>query len=282
MSVAARRIWVWAYLIGVLLACLAIGFPTDALRAHVAHRLSAGLPGVSVSIEGIRPALPPGAELQGVGVYRAGAPLLMLERLRVTPELLSLIGEATLYRFQGSVAGGEISGSAQGQAAKEQRGAVRMQAQWSGVLLQRLPALQGIHGSRVSGRMEGSLALSDQGSLTGKLRVVDSQVELARPLFDHKNFNFRSFDADLSLQNRTIVVRNGRLRGNEMDAELSGTVLLDPPAGSAALNISGRVTPHHAFMARLEGSLPAGLMRRRTAIPFKISGPLDSPALSFN
>lgn len=282
MSAATRRIWVWAYLIGVLLVCLVIGFPSDALRAHVAHRLSAGLPGVTVSIEGIRPVLPPGVELQDVGVYRAGAPLLMLDRLRVAPELLSLIGRATQYRFQGSVAGGEINGSAQEQAPKEQRGAVRMQAQWTGVLLQRLPALQGIHGSRVSGRMEGSLTLNDQGSLTGKLRVADSQVELARPLFDLKGFSFRTFDADLSLQNRTIVVRNGRLRGNEMDAELSGTVLLDPSAGAGALNISGRITPHHAFMARLEGSLPAGLMRRRTAIPFKINGPLDSPGLSFN
>jgi type II secretion system protein N len=281
MSASARRFWIGAYLLGVLLVSLAVGFPSEALRAHIAHRLSASLPGVAVSIEGIRPALPPGAELQGVIVSRAGAPLLRLDRLRITPELLSLVREATHYRIQAAAAGGEINGSAQVEAQKEQLG-VRMQLQWAGVLLQNLPALQGIHGSRVSGRMEGNLTLNDQGSLTGKLRVVDSQVELARPLFDQKSFGFRTFDADLSLQNRTLVLRNGRLRGNEMDAELSGTVLLDPSAGAGALNLSGRVTPHHAFMARVEGSLPAGLMRRRAAISLKISGPLDSPAVSFN
>lgn len=281
MSAAARRFWIGAYLLGVLLVSLAVGFPSEALRAHIAHRLSAGLPGVTVSIEGIRPALPPGAELQGVSVSRAGAPLLRLDRLRVTPELLSLVREATHYRIQGAAAGGEINGSAQVEAQKEQRG-VRMQLQWAGVLLQNLPALQGIHGSRVSGRMEGNLTLNDQGSLTGKLRVVDSRVELDRPLFDQKSFGFRTFDADLSLQNRTLVLRNGRLRGNEMDAELSGTVLLDPSSGAGALNLSGRITPHHAFMARVEGSLPAGLMRRRTAISLKISGTMDSPAVSFN
>lgn len=281
MSAAARRFWIGAYLLGVLLVSLVVGFPSETLRAYVAHRLSAVLPGVSVTIEGVRPALPPGAELQGVNVHRAGAPLLMLERLRVTPELLSLVRKVTHYRLQGAAAGGEISGSAQVEAQKEQRG-MRLQLQWAGLLLQELPALQGVHGSRLSGRMEGNLTLNEQGSLTGKLRVADGQVELARPFFEQKRFSFRTFDADLSIQNRMLLVRNGRLKGNEMDLELSGTVLLDPPAGAGALNLSGRVTPHHAFMAKLEGNLPAGLMRRRTAIPFKISGPLDSPGVSFN
>jgi type II secretion system protein N len=282
MSAATRQVWVGAYLLAVLLVCLYLGFPSEALRAHVAHRLSADLPGLTVAIQGIRPTLlPPGVELQGARVSRAGAPLVVLERLQITPELLSLVREATNYRFQGSAAEGDISGTARVEAGKEQRG-VRVQAQWAGVLLQKLPALQDIHGSRISGRMEGTLAVNDQGSLTGKLRVFDSQVELARPLFEQKTFSFKTLDADLTLQNQTLVLRNGRLRGNEMDAELSGTLALNPSAGAGALNLSGRATPHHAFMAKVEGSLPSGLMRRRAGISFRISGPLDAPGVSFN
>lgn len=281
MSAAARRFWVGAYLLAVLLVCLVLGFPSEALRAHVANRLSAGLPGLTVSIQEIRPALPPGAELRGVSVSRMGTPLLVLDRLKINPELLSLVREVTRYRFEGATAEGEISGTAQVDAGKEPHG-VRMQAQWAGVLLQKLPLLQEIHGSRVSGRMEGSLAVNDQGNLTGKLRAVDSQVELARPLFEQKTFSFKSFDADLTLQNQTLLLRNGRLRGNELDADLSGTIALGASEGAGTLNLSGRVTPHHAFMAKVEGSLPANLLRRRSAISFKINGPLKAPGVSFN
>jgi hypothetical protein len=35
-------------------------------------------------------------------------------------------------------------------------------------------------------------------------------------------------------------------------------------------------------MAKAEGSLPAGLLRRRAAIPFRVSGPLDAPGFSLN
>ncbi len=281
MSTAARRVWIGAYLLAVLLVCLVIGFPSEKLRAHVAQRLSAGLPGLSVAIREIRPTLPPGADLQGVSVSRAGDPLVVLDRLRITPDLLSLIRDVTQYRFQGSAAEGEISGTARVETRKGRSG-LSMQAQWAGVLLQKLPILQGFQGSRVSGHMEGSLAINDQGSLTGKLRVVDSQVELARPLFDQKTFSFKTLDADLSLQNRTLLLRNGRLRGNEMDADVSGTIALSPSSGAGTLNLSGRATPHHAFLAKMEGSLPPNLLRRRAAISFKISGPLGSPGISFN
>ncbi len=281
MSVAAKRTWIAAYLVGVLAVSLYIGFPSEPLRAHVAYRLAAGVPGLSVAVSGLRPALPPGLELTGVSVSRTGVDLVRMERLRIAPELLSLVREITRYRFEGSVAEGEISGTAEVPAQRELP-LVSLQAQWTDVRLERLPALREIYGSRLSGRLEGSLAFSGEGALTGKVRVADGQVELGRPLFDQKSFSFRTVDADVSLQNRTLLLRNGRLRGSELDAEISGTLDLGPPAGAGALNLTGRISPHHAFMAKLEGSLPAALMRRRAAIPFKVTGPLGAPAVSLN
>jgi hypothetical protein len=107
-------------------------------------------------------------------------------------------------------------------------------------------------------------------------------VELASPVFDQSSFTFRTVEADITLQNRNLLLRNGRLRGNELDAEISGTVGLNQPQGAGALNLSGRVTPHAAFMAKAEGSLPANLLRRRAAIPFRVSGSLEAPGFSLN
>jgi type II secretion system protein N len=271
MSAAARRIWIAAYLAGVLAVCLYFGFPSEALRAHAANRLAAGAPGLFVSIDEVRPVLPPGLELTGVNFSHAGADLVRLDRLRVAPELLTLMRKPTRYRFSGSAATGEIHGTAE-IASQSERPLTDLQAQWSGVLLQQLPAVQNAYGSRISGRLEGSLSGSEEGGL----------VELARPLFEQTAFSFKTVDAEVGLHNRTLQLRNGRLRGAEVDAELSGTLTLGPSPGTGTLNLNGRISPHHAFLARMQGALPAALMRRRTAIPFKVTGPLAAPAVALN
>jgi type II secretion system protein N len=157
-----------------------------------------------------------------------------------------------------------------------------MNARIGGIQLQQIPGLRGLYGSSLSGSLDGNLSANEAGTLTGKLTITDGQIELAAPILDQSRFTFRTVDADLTMQNRSLLLRNGRLKGNELDAEIAGSIALDRPPGANALNLSGRVTPHHAFLARAEGSIPAGLLRRRAGIPFRISGPLDAPGFSLN
>jgi type II secretion system protein N len=207
--------------------------------------------------------------------------LAAFEQLRIQPELLSLFQARTGYTFSGSLGGGEISGRAEidsaGSAPK-----TSLQARIGGILLQQVPGLRSLYGSSLSGRLDGHLSTSEAGALNGKFTITDAQVELAAPLLDQSRFTFRTVDAELTLQNRSLLLRNGRLKGNEVDADVSGSIALDPPPGANALNLSGRVTPQHAFMARAAGSIPAGLLRRRAGIPFRVSGPLEAPGFSLN
>jgi type II secretion system protein N len=263
------------------LVFLYIGFPSEALRAHVTHSLSAGLPGLSVAIGDMRPALPAGIVLKGVRVYHANVPLAVIDQLRIHPDLFSLWQAKTHYDFDGTVGDGQIAGTAETDTAGGRR-RVSLNARLAGVLLQKLPATQSLFGNKLAGRLDGTLGVNDAGTLTGKLAVSEGRVELATPLFDQNAFSFRTAEADLSLQNRTVMVRNGRMKGTDMDAEVSGTIALDVAQGKNALNLSGRVTPHPAFMAKVEGSLPPALLRRRTGISFKVNGALNAPGLSFN
>jgi hypothetical protein len=68
-------------------------------------------------------------------------------------------------------------------------------------------------------------------------------------------------------------LRNGRLRGNELDAEISGTVALDQPQAAGALNLSGRRL-RTRLLARRKAACSANLLRRRAAIPFRVIGSL--------
>lgn len=282
MTAALRRtLLMILYIVVVGAVFLYIEFPSEALRAYAGQRLSACLPGLSVGIGAVRPSLTAGLVLADVRISHAQKPVAVLDRVSIQPELLSLLQARTGYAFSASLGGGEITGRAEvedaGPAPK-----LSMNARIGGILIQQLEGLRGIYGSRLSGRLDGHLHATEAGALNGKLTITDGQIELAAPVLAQSRFTFRTVDADLTLQNRNLLLRNGRLKGNELDAEVSGTIALDQPQAAGAMNLTGRVTPHHAFLARAEGSVPPGLLRRRAAIPFRISGPLDAPGFSLN
>jgi type II secretion system protein N len=281
LTLTTRRVLLAAYLVAVVLVFLYVGFPSEALRTHVAYRLSASLPGLTLAVAEVQPSFPAGIALKGVRISHADKPIAVIDRVRIQSELPSLLQSKTRYGFDGTIGSGDITGRAEVDSTGP-RPKVSLNARIGGVLLQQLPGLAGLYGSRLAGRLDGTLVVNEAGALTGKLTVTDGQVELASPVLDQKNFTFRTMDADITLQNRSLLLRNGRLKGNELDAEISGTIALDQPQGPGSLNLSGRVTPHAAFMAKAEGSLPANLLRRRAAIPFRVSGPLDSPGFSLH
>jgi type II secretion system protein N len=276
-----QNILLAAYVILATAVFLYIGFPSEALREHAARRLSTSLPGLGVSVAGMQPSLPAGFTLRGVRIAYADQPLAVLDRLRVQPEWMSLFQPKTVYAFEGSAGSGGISGRAEidseGAAPK-----TSVNGRINGVLLQQLPGLQNIYGSRLSGRLEGSFSVNEAGVLAGKLTMAEAQLELARPILELKNFTFRTADADITFQNRTLSVRNGRLKGNELDAEVAGTIVLGAAPGTGTLSLNGKITPHPAFVARAEGVLGASLLRRRTGIPFRVTGPLNAPGAALN
>jgi type II secretion system protein N len=281
MTPIARRALLALYLTAVTAVFLVLGFPSEALRQHAARRLSAALPGLTVTVAGVQPAFPAALELTGVRIAQADRPLAAVDQLTVRPELLSLLQDKSVYRFEGSAGGGDLSGRAEVDSAGSGP-RVRMNAQVGGIQLQQIPALRDLYGGRLSGRMDGTFALTDAGALTGKLSVTEAQVDLPVPVFEQTRFSFRTADVEVVLQNRSLLVRNGRLRGAELDADLSGTISLDPQQAARAVNLVGRVTPHAALLARAEGILPANLLRRRGALPFRVTGPLDAPGFSLN
>jgi type II secretion system protein N len=277
----ARRLLPAVYLVLVTVLFLVIGFPSEALRAYAVRRLSAALPGLDVTVGDVRLALPTGITLAGVRLALGDRQIVVVDDLTVVPELLTLLRSTTVYRFEGSLGGGGVSGRMEADAAGPTP-KTRMTAQLGGVQLQQIPAMRDLYGGRMSGRMDGSLTLTDAGALSGKLSASEVQVELPAPVLGQARFGFKTAEAEITLLNRSLLVRNGRLRGTELDAEVSGTISLDPLQAARGVNLVGRVTPHPAFLAKTEGNLAAGLMRRRAAIPFRVSGPLDAPGFSLN
>ncbi|MEJ5358235.1 MAG: type II secretion system protein GspN [Desulfobacterales bacterium] len=272
---ARRSRLLWAvYVAAATAVCLVIAFPGRELAAYASARLRAGLPGLEVRLAAVRPAFPPGVALEGLQFAAGDRPLAFVERLEVRPEWSSLSGSRTAWRFTARAGAGTLEGRAQTPAAPS--------GTFEGIRLEEIPALRNVAFGRVAGRLDGRFGPTEAGGLGVSLRLADGRLEPAAPLFRQERFLFPSGTAELTWQAGLLLVRNARVRGNEVDLEISGSIRLGPAAGEGTVDLSGRILPHAGFVSRAGDDLPAALLRRRGGIPFRVSGPLSAPEISLS
>ncbi len=288
VKIKGNRIYYVLYAVAVALVFLYILFPSTALKMVLTDRLNQIHPNIHVTIAKLEPVLPPGVKLYNVDIFYRDAALLNLDTVKATPGLLSLFGSRTILKFKSRAYAGWIDGRAEFNRHSRPGGAT-VDGRISGIELQRIAALNRLAAHNISGLLAGEFTYSGtgrNGSLSAHLSLADSRVELAAALFGQEFFEFKDVDASLVLKNGALAVQKCRLKGNQLDAEISGTIGLRGSRGQNPLNFTGSVTPHHVFMAQIENSIPAGFLKGanagRRAIGFKIGGTLNDPGLSLN
>ncbi len=269
----SRLLWA-VYVATATAACLVIAFPGRELASYAAARLRADLPGLEVSLAAVRPTFPPGIALEGLQLAAGDRPLARFERLEVRPEWMTLFGSRTTWRFTARMGAGTLHGRTQAPAAPN--------GAFDGIRLEEIPALGNLAVGRMAGRLDGRFGPTEAGGLGVSLRLADGRLETAVPLLRQERFLFPSGTAELTWQAGLLLVRNGRIRGNEVDLELSGSIRLGPAAGEGTVDLSGRILPHAGFVSRAGEDFPAALLRRRGGIPFRVSGPFSAPEISWS
>jgi type II secretion system protein N len=276
------------YIMGITGFFLYYLFPSDTLKTYLEYRLSQGNPDIAVTIDHVNPALPPGLNLHQVGIIHQNRTLIDLDRIKLMPGILSLFSEKTTMNFRGRVKGGTIKGRAEldnnsGSQALKCDGTV------SGIQVLDIPAVRRLPADKISGVLNGNFTYANSGparSLEGKLTLSQSRIELNKAVFNLKSLEFREINADLILNNNTLTIKQTRARGNQLDADLTGTIALSGQAGRSALDLSVSVTPHHLLLAKIEKTLPLDLLRQKnagdSAISFTIDGTFDQPGFSLN
>jgi type II secretion system protein N len=204
------------------------------------------------------------------------------------PGILSLFSDKTTVNFKGYLNEGTISGRAE---LDDHSGAqeVTCDGRISGLQVEGIPALQRLPADKIAGVLNGNFTLANVGSdrsLTGKLTLSKSKIELKKAVFNVKSLEFRDIDADLIVKNDTLTINQTKARGNQLDADLSGKIALAGQSGKQAMNLSVSVTPHHLLLAKIEKNIPMDFLRNKkageAAISFKIDGTLDNPNFSLN
>jgi type II secretion system protein N len=288
MKISKKSFFYTVYIIGITGFFLYYLFPSEPLKTYLTYRLSQGNPDITVTIDRVSPAIPPGISLHDVGIVHQNKALIDLASLKIMPAILSLFSDNTAVNFKGFVNTGTISGRAELDDNSGGR-KIKCDGMISGVQVQGIPALQRLPADKVSGVLNGNFTYANAGpnrSLEGKLTLSQCKIELSSAVFNLNSLEFRNIDADLMLNNDTLTIKRTSARGNQLDADLTGTIGLTGPTGKNALNLTVSLTPHHLLLAKIEKTLPMDFLRKqkagKAAISFNIDGTLDEPDFSLN
>ena len=232
--------------------------------------------------------MPPGIKLHDVGIAQGNKALIELDSVKITPGLLSFFSSTKTARFKGRVKAGTVQGWAEVDSRSDQR-TEKIEGTISGVQVQGIPALKRLTAHKISGTLGGDFMITGTGpnrSMTGKLTLSDCRIDFDQPVIGQPSLGFRNVEADLVLNKGTLVIKKCSARGNQLDADISGSIALNQDSHQNALNLNGSVTPHHGFLAKIETSIPAGFLRQKkagkTAISFIIGGTVEAPDFRLN
>jgi len=241
-----------------------------------------------VTIDRISPVLPPGIKLHELDISQRDMVLMEVKSLKVMPGLASLFSETTTVNLKARVYEGTLNGRAEISGAKGS--GIKIDGNIAGVQVQQISALQQMSDHDISGTLGGKFVYvggKAKPKLSGNLTITNCRLELATAIFNQNSFEFKNIDADLALQNRNLVINGFSATGNQLDLKIAGRIKLNQsdPAKNR-LNLTGTVTPHHVFVAKIEKDIPVDFLRNKkpgqTAISFKVDGTLDDPGFSLN
>ncbi len=288
MKISKKSLLYTVYIIGITGFFLYYLFPSDTLKTYLMYRLSQGNPDITVTIDRVSPVIPPGINLHDVGIVHQNKALVDLDSLKIMPGILSLFSDKSTVNFKGRINAGTFSGRAElddNSGGQE----VKCDGRISGIQVQGIPALQRLPADKISGVLNGNFTYANAGpnrSLEGKLTLSQCRIELKNAVFTLNSLEFRDIDADLMLKNDTLTIKHTSAKGNQLDADLTGTIALTGQTGKNALNLTVSVTPHHLLLAKIEKTLPMDFLRKKKAgkeaISFKIDGTFDEPGFSLN
>jgi type II secretion system protein N len=261
-------------------------FPSETFKRLIATGISAANPNLTISIEKVRPVLPPGIVLKEVNLEYGKVALIDATDAKLIPLPWTLFKNRKTVSFKVATSQGKIEGQAFFLSTNTQ--SLDLNAALSGIQLDQVAALKDLADFGISGELNGTIAVNGEQNSEKKARAVldisQCIVDLDNPLFGLHKLSFTRIEAELTAQASRILINKCDLKGEEVDGRVSGTLQLQEPYEKTLLNLSGVLKPHPELIAKIKQTIPvdlfAGKNIQRTGLPFKVTGTIENPGFS--
>jgi len=280
-------------LYGILLTvCLLyFCFPSNTFRDYFTKTVSSISPQVLVSVEDVRPSLALGVKFLNAKVSPRTNPEMQFfsaESITFSPRIGSFFGSKSSYLFNCQSYGGNIKGTFQFEKNNPET-PFDASITLENIYIENLIWLSTPTEYNPKGTLSGTVTLEKQtNSLThgtgeANLKISNGSVALKEPFLDLESINFDEIQVKLALKNRNIELSHFKMRGQEIQGTLSGTIRLNREFLKSRLELDGNIELQKAMFNRnSENSDKNVLMQGNLKLPFKITGTIEMPKFNFS
>jgi type II secretion system protein N len=289
MNPIRNRILYFIYILAAAAFFIYYLFPSNAAKKYITNQLNKTRSDFSVSIDDIKTSFPPGLRLHDVGVNHLSVPFMRIKEIKIFPEILSLFRSKTAFCLQGSAYEGLFDGKAYVSGKQSDR-RITVDMRLSDIQIRDIPMLRNLFSHEIGGILDGQVNYHSNGGFNGagtaraEFCISGCTIDLPTPVFNLKNFIFKTIDTHVVLENQNLQIRECVIKGMQMDGKISGSILLKYPGGGSVLDLDGILNPHPSFLSNLENNIPVNFFLKKRpgkkGLEFRIQGTFDRPELS--
>jgi type II secretion system protein N len=256
-------------------------FPGQKIEKYLMDGFGRAFPGFALAVAKIRPALPFAVKLSGVTVTQEDRLMFETDVVKIGLPVKSVFSPGTSLFVRGKVYGGKANGIVR---FVEKSGSATADFEFSGIRIEKIPAVAQMGESGISGALSGTLtgdSAASSGQVSVKLLITDLAIPISTPLLKLADVSFKVVEMDASLNLSDFLMTQCVFKGNQLDGEMTGKMALKDPFEASLLDLTGTLEPHPEFLKNFPIQMLPMRQGNKKNVGFKISGTLGKPGFSF-
>ncbi|MCX5822207.1 MAG: type II secretion system protein GspN [Deltaproteobacteria bacterium] len=259
--------------VAMLILFLYLRFPggavTETIKAEAAR-----YPGLLLSIDAARPAIPPGVTLENVTAGFRGRPeaTLHADSLGVRPGWLSLLRGRLALVMAAEGYGGDVRGRIEFANIYSVKGPLSAEMNIREIRIEKCAWLRDALARQITGTLKGSATFSGAAESlkngTGNIdfTLTNGSYQLQENILGFERIDFNKVDAKVSFRNGALKIAGLTLNGEKIRISLKGNILLADDFRESQIDLNGSI------------EIPMQGNKRVTLV---ISGTLGNPKTRF-
>jgi len=278
---------------GFIIVCLCFSFfrhfPATDAADYMEHRLSQWSGSLNVSIDGIRPVLPVGLSSDDMQFEWGKMNPVNLSDPRIYLKPFSLLTNTVRMPYEFDVFEGSVSGQAA--MAKDNTTHMNVDSVLNNIHLKNVRFGNRFGSFLLTGLVRGSinseLTRFRPRYIEGWMTVENGRLKFTEPFFTLDELPFSLIELNVKMPSKnSVVLENCSLKGNMIDADITGDIALSPRFSQWRPNVTVKLKFHPEFFVRHGNDTMKQLIvssaSDRDILTVSVKGTVEKPRIRLN